>query len=45
VDDILDMLVQTHFFSTLDLAAGYWQVKMDGRSKEKTAFSTHSGPG
>ena len=43
VDDILDMLAHTHFFSTLDLAAGYWQVQMDGRSKEKTAFSTHSG--
>ena len=26
VDDTLDMLSQTQYFSTLDLAAGYWQV-------------------
>jgi len=30
-------------FSTLDLAARYWQVQIDGKSKEKTAFNTHSG--
>ena len=34
---------QTQFFSTLDLAAGYWQVRMDKASQEKTAFNTHSG--
>ena len=43
VDDTLDMLSQTQFFSTLDLAAGYWQVQMDTGSQEKTAFSTYSG--
>ena len=45
VDDTLDMLSQTQFFSTLDLAAGYWQVRMDRASQEKkkTAFNTHSG--
>ena len=32
VDDTLDMLSQTQFFSTLDLAAGYWQVGMDKAS-------------
>ena len=25
------------------LAAGYWQVLVDPRSREKTAFVTHSG--
>ena len=40
VDDTLHMLSQTQFFSTLDLAARYWQVRMD---KTKTAFNTHSG--
>ena len=35
VDDTLDMLSQTQYFSTLDLAAGYWQVQMDKDSQEK----------
>ena len=39
VDDTLDMLAQTQFF-TLDLAAGYWQARMDQDSQEKTAFIT-----
>ena len=43
VDDTLDMLSQTQYFSMLDLAAGYWQVQMDNDSQEKTAFSTYSG--
>ena len=43
VDDTLDMLSQTQFFPTLDLAAGYWQVRMDKASQEKIAFNTHSG--
>ena len=43
VDDTLDMLSQTRYFSTLDLAAGYWQVKMDKDSQEKTTFNACSG--
>lgn len=31
------------YFSTLDLAAGYWQVEMEPTSIEKTAFTTHEG--
>ena len=38
VDDTLDMLSQTQYFSTLDLAAGYWQVQMDKDSQEKNSF-------
>jgi hypothetical protein len=43
IDDTLDLPSQTKFFTTLDLASGYWQVQMDSGSKEKTAFVTHSG--
>ena len=44
VDNTLDMLSQTQYFSTLDLAAGYCLVQMDHDSQEKTAtaFSTYS---
>ena len=38
IDDTLDLLAGTRYFSTLDLAAGYWQVGMEQGSQEKTAF-------
>ena len=43
IDDSLDLLAHTKYFSTLDLASGYWQVKMDDAFWEKTAFTTHVG--
>ena len=43
MDDLLDQLGQSKLFSTLDLASGYWQVKMHPDSREKTAFITHQG--
>ena len=43
VDNLLDQLGKSKFFSTLDLAAGYWQVQIHPSSKEKTAFITHKG--
>lgn len=42
IDDTLDLLSGTEFFSTLYLASGYWQVLMDEEFREKTAFTTHS---
>ncbi len=42
-DDMLDQLNKAKFFSTLDLASGYWQVQVHPQSKEKTAFVTHRG--
>ena len=42
-DDSLDLLAGMHYFSSLDLALGYWQVGMDPSSQEKTAFATHAG--
>ena len=43
IDDTLDVLAGARFFTTLDLASGYWQVAMSPADKEKTAFVTHSG--
>ena len=43
VDDSLDLLANSKYFTTLDLATGYWQVKISPDSQEKTAFVTHSG--
>ena len=43
IDDTLDLLSGAKYFTTLDLAPGYWQVCMDQASQEKTAFVTYSG--
>src|SRR5690606_18437636 len=43
IDDILDSLGGKRFFSTLDLASGYWQIPILEEHKEKTAFRTRSG--
>ena len=43
IDDMLDQLGRLKFFSTLDLAAGYWQVQVHPDLREKTAFITHQG--
>jgi len=37
----MDQLGKTHYFTTLDLAAGYRQIKMHSDSWEITAFITH----
>lgn len=43
IDDSLDLLARSKYFTALDLASGYWQVAMEERSRERTAFVTHSG--
>jgi len=43
IDSSLAMLSGNQFFSSLDLAAGYFQIPMDEKDKEKTAFITDSG--
>ena len=47
IDDTLDLLAGARYFTTLDLASDYWQVRMDPTSKEKTTYMNspkcHSG--
>ena len=43
VDDFLNQLGRAKYFSTLDLASGFWQIRMHPQSQEKTAFSTPQG--
>ena len=40
IDDLLDALSGSVWFSTLDLMSGYWQVEVDPKDHEKTAFAT-----
>ena len=43
IDDLLDQLGSAKYFTTLDLAAGYWQIRVADDSIKKTAFITHNG--
>lgn len=43
IDDTLDRLRDAKFFSCLDLKNGYWQIEVDERDREKTAFVTPDG--
>lgn len=43
IDEILDHLSGAKYFSSLDLASGYWQVEVEPEDREKTAFITGEG--
>ena len=43
IDDTLDTLHGSMWFTTLDLASGYWQVGVEKRDQHRTAFSTPNG--
>ena len=43
IDDVLDSLTGSKYFTTLDLQSGYHQVAMSPDSQDKTAFVTHAG--
>ena len=43
IDDCLNSLGRAKYFSSFDFASGYWQIPMDERDKEKTAFVSHCG--
>ena len=42
IDDLLDQLGFTQYFSTPDLAAGYWQIRMHPASREKTLMKDYT---
>ena len=43
IQDIFSALSGARYFSSLDLAKGFWQIRIDEASKEKTAFTTCYG--
>lgn len=43
IDDALDRLCSAKYFSSMDLKSGYWQIQVDERDREKTAFITPDG--
>ncbi|GMF45589.1 unnamed protein product [Phytophthora fragariaefolia] len=43
IDETLEALGGALLFSTLDLKAGYWQIRVAEKDKAKTAFTTQQG--
>ena len=43
ISDCIDALHGAQWFSTLDLASGYWQVEVEAQDRPKTAFVTRRG--
>ena len=43
IDETIDSLGNACFFTTLDLASGYWQIAMAPEDTDKTAFTTFCG--
>ena len=43
ITEVIDRLSGCKFFTTLDVAWGYWHIEMDPESIDKTAFITHEG--
>ncbi|UYV75045.1 hypothetical protein LAZ67_12002225, partial [Cordylochernes scorpioides] len=43
IDEVLDTLQGSKYFSAIDIKSGYWQVEVEEKDKEKTAFTTAHG--
>ena len=43
IDEMLDSLGNSKWFSSLDLSSGYWQIPVEESSKSKTAFISKQG--
>ena len=44
ISECIDALAGCENFSCLDMANGYYQIKMEGEDRDKTAFVTEYGP-
>ena len=43
IDESLDQLAGSKWFSCLDMNSGYWQVELDPKDREKSAFISRKG--
>ena len=43
IDESLDQLAGSKWFSCLDMNSGYWQVELDPQDREKSAFISRKG--
>ncbi|UYV63745.1 K02A2.6-like, partial [Cordylochernes scorpioides] len=43
IDDVMDTLQGSRYFTVIDLRSGYWQVEIEEQDKKKTAFTTSHG--
>jgi len=43
INNLLDQLGKSKFYTTVALVSGYWQIKVHANSQEKIAFATHQG--
>ena len=43
IDESLDQLAGSKWFSCLDMNSGYWQVELDPQDREKSAFISNKG--
>ena len=43
IDESLDQLAGSKWFSCLDMNAGYWQVELEPEDRKKTAFISRKG--
>ena len=39
IDETLDHLSNSKYFSTLDMASGYWQISLNSKDRDKTSFA------
>jgi putative transposase len=43
VEDVIDQLGKSSWFTALDVQSGFWQIRMDLEDSKKTALITKTG--